>query len=227
MWWWSVGPMLVGCGGGGTVQPPVEPAPTGVPEPAPPPDDVDGPSTVTPTWLEPAVRPVASPIELVRRAVYPMAGGTLTHLAAPGGRWLLLEAGGETIHLEATAPIEVLQDGFYVGGEFCDLTGLPKEPAPWVPVCPNLWRREPTEGRKSRLEWGSDLVRDYVHGGEKITEVVKTQVVGDKYRQPATRIEALAEAARPGAPTPLPVTDRTVALLTPELACRSRAPPSA
>lgn len=224
VWWWG----LLGCGGATPeavteVAPPPVHLPDGVDlvgqlERLEPVDDAEPPSTRVPaTMLDPVERPAGSPVELTRRAVYPYGKGTLTHLAPPHGRWLLLDDGKEVIHLEATAPIEVHVDGLYIGGDPCDLTGLPKEPAPWVPVCPRLWRREPTAGRKTRLEWGSDMVRDHIVGGEKLTQVVKSQFVGDKYRHAATRVEALTEIVHDGAPAPVPVVDPSVALEVPAL----------
>lgn len=201
-------PLLLAC------SPTPPPAQTSTPAPAPvlpspeePPPTPDGeariespPEQVTetapPRMLPVVVPPSASPdspVSQTPRERFELGdAGTLEHLAR-GDHWLWTHQ-GQTHHLEAASPVDVLPDGtVLIGGTPCDPAGLASATqAPYAEVCPGLWRRNPVKGRKSRLEWGTDFLRDHVRGGEAITSFVKQKVVrkkGTSSREGVTRDE--------------------------------------
>jgi hypothetical protein len=65
--------------------------------------------------------------------------------------------------------------------------------APWVSLCDGrLWLSTTVEGRKTRIEWTTDFLRDHVAGGETFTEAVKAAAFTDAYLQVGE--ERVAEA---------------------------------
>jgi len=59
---------------------------------------------------------------------------------------------------------------------------------PFVELCEGrLYLRNPTVGKRTRKEWMTDLLRDRVKYGERITTFIKEKLFRDKYRQIGVR----------------------------------------
>lgn len=75
----------------------------------------------------------------------------------------------------------------------------------YAAVCDNaLAVRNPTVGKKTALEWTTDLLRDHVWGGEKITNLVKESFFEDAELRTAELGEKAADLAPAVAAAPLP-----------------------
>ncbi|MCA9568601.1 MAG: hypothetical protein KC656_12200, partial [Myxococcales bacterium] len=207
---------ILGCSTPPTVAtaPPVEPEPT---ESLATPDRVEvAPPSMAPVHLEPAGLPSSDPVDQTPRDVFDLpGGGRLVHLSR-GDHWLWTVA-GRTYHLEAAAPVRVTPDGIVeVGGEPCPPSGLePATAAPFASVCPGLWRRNPVKGAKSKLEWGTDFLRDHVKGGEALTRFVKEKVVRSRGKT-SEEHASTGSVAPSGSPTPVRTT-RDASLVVEEL----------
>lgn len=167
-------------------QPPV-PAPSALPD-APVPSSLEPsapveappPPQLAPIFVPAQTRPVPDPLGQTPQSRYLLGEGILNHLSR-GQHWLWTPS-SVSYHLEASEPIVVTPDRqVLVGGVPCDLGRVVEATAaPYALVCPGLWRRNPVKGRKSKLEWGADFLRDHVKGGEAVTRFVKQKVVRHK-----------------------------------------------
>lgn len=64
------------------------------------------------------------------------------------------------------------------------LTLSQKTKRPFVELCDGtVYLRNQTEGRRTKKEWATDLLRDRVRYGEQITNFIKEKFYRDKYRQ--------------------------------------------
>jgi hypothetical protein len=145
---------------------------------------------------------------------------TLVNLNPAAGEWYLLQLAGpsgeRSYHLEARdTSLEVsLDPGFSTGltldGEGCSLWGDGELEAaaasglPFAPLCGGrLALRNPTEGRRTALEWGTDFLRDNVWKGDQLTNLVKGTFYRDGDRISAELVTGLAAPPAPeGAPAP-------------------------
>ncbi len=143
---------------------------------------------------------------------------TLTEINPRLGDWLLLELewddgrGGGGFHLENPWPerqlVELTTGGVALGApgrqEPCELWGADPDPLalaragrrPYAPLCGGrLYLRNRVEGRKTTLEWATDLLRDRVWKGEQITVFVRQRLYKDAFLETS---EVVA-AGHPGA----------------------------
>ncbi len=158
-----------------------------------------------------------------RREVSPEEGVTLIDLHPRHHRWLLLQVGDQTYHLENPAPETLLVDlaasnpsglalvhlGDHRTIHCAPWKGVPTEleaaradPRAYVPICEHLLLRNPVRGRRSTLEWSAQFVRDHFAGAEHLTELVK-RTTGGRFRVQADVEEV--RAAAPGAVGPIAV----------------------
>ena len=74
----------------------------------------------------------------------------------------------------------------------------------YLPLCQGrIYRRTQLEGRKTTIEWASDLLRDNVWGGEKLTVFVRDTFFKDRYLQRGDLDEGSDdEAPQVGPPRP-------------------------
>jgi hypothetical protein len=134
----------------------------------------------------------------------PWSKATLTDLHPTIGAWHLLELGGPTAkavwHLEVDGWVPRLAPGYPAGLVLedadgttlrCELftaTAAAKVQADlvarraYVPLCDGkVHVRVQLEGRKTTVEWASDLLRDNVWGGEDLTVFVRDTFFKDKH----------------------------------------------
>jgi hypothetical protein len=151
------------------------------------------------TWSDRTTVPVRSP-----------SGGSISliNLDPEVSRWYVLQLKKtdgtvvESFHLENPYPetqqIELDHDGALILVEDsvrqrCDLLSGGKESLlaagrkvkrPFVELCDGrLYLRNPTIGHKTRKEWMTDLLRDRVRFGDRITNFIKERFYRDKYRK--------------------------------------------
>lgn len=136
--------------------------------------------------------------------------------------WYLLELtwdGGKTVHYHLSngqpETHRLMLDSEFPGGlvlasaagrENCALWSdesssslaiASRQLSPYVPLCKNqVALRRPTEGRRTRLEWAADFLRDNVPSGEEITVMVRDKVFKDSH---LSQGELTAGAAGPEA----------------------------
>ncbi|KAB2963850.1 MAG: hypothetical protein F9K16_05765, partial [Thermoanaerobaculia bacterium] len=146
--------------------------------------------------------------------------------------WYLLQltwngGGTASYHLTNSRPEthDLILDGAFPGGLLlegalgrteCDLwsSDAPSSLAaasrlstPYVTLCDDeVVLRRPTAGRRTRLEWATDFLRDEVWGGEGLTVLVRDSLFQDAHLVKGVRIAGAAEpraaAAAPGLPVP-------------------------
>ncbi len=133
---------------------------------------------------------------------------TLINLNPQVGRWYVLQLEKtdgtvvESFHLENPYPetqsLELDSDGALIlvednhrqrcdllsGGKESMLEAARKVKRPFVELCDaRLYLRNPTVGHKTRREWMTDLLRDRVRFGDKITNFIKERFYRDKFRK--------------------------------------------
>ncbi len=114
-------------------------------------------------------------------------------------RGLVIRKGGGETRCDLWGSPPVLAEARASGKTFAELCGG------------RLTLRNPTEGRRTRLEMATDLLRDSVWGGEKITTFVRQNLYQDRYLE-TSKLFAAADAVTadrsrpPGAP-PRPLID--------------------
>lgn len=131
----------------------------------------------------------------------PVDGGTatLTDLAPAVGAWYLLEAHGQSWHLEDPAgralDVHLAPDALALRDETGDHRCPVWEELPaavasgevYAPLCERrLWLRTSAVGHRTPLEWSTEIVRDRLWGGEQITNLVKGAI--DDPEQPASAL---------------------------------------
>lgn len=119
---------------------------------------------------------------------------------------------GQEVRLEPRFPLGVvLRSGR--AEERCDLWSDPasgiaaarRSGLPYAPLCGGrLYLRNPAGGRKTRLEWATDLLRDYVPGGERITVFVRQAFFRDAFRSTSGVFPAKQEEGRRDLPGGVP-----------------------
>ena len=146
----------------------------------------------------------------------------LTNLNSSANRWYLLElqwpgvATKAIYHLENSDPRSqriLLDSGspdglVIVKGNQRSVCGLWKSDArdvleaarrsgaPYAPLCGGtIYLRNPTKGRRTRIETVTDLLRDKVPGGETIVDIVRDTIFTDSYREMAKVLPGSEEAA--------------------------------
>jgi len=152
-------------------------------------------------WSDRTTVPVRSP-----------SGGSITliNLNPEANSWYILQLKktdgtvADYFHLENPYPetqlLELDHDGTLVlaedsvqqrydllsGGKESLLAAARKVKRPFVELCDGrLYLRNPTVGHKTRKEWMTDLLRDRVRFGEKITNFIKERFYRDRYRKTA------------------------------------------
>lgn len=114
------------------------------------------------------------------------AGGTVMasfHLENPYSetQWLELDHDGALILVEDSVQQRC---DLLSGGKESLLAAARKVKRPFVELCDGrLYLRNPTVGHKTRKEWMTDLLRDRVRFGEKITNFIKERFYRDRYRK--------------------------------------------
>ncbi len=150
----------------------------------------------------------------------------LTNLNINANSWYLLElqwpgvATNAVYHLENVDPRSqrILLDNSHPDGlvivkgserSLCELwksdsrerlDAARRSGAPYVSLCDGrIYLRNPTEGRRTRIETVTDLLRDKVPGGETIVDIVRDTVFTDSYREMAKVLPGSAVTGAGGA----------------------------
>jgi hypothetical protein len=118
----------------------------------------------------------------------------------------------ELDNLSGRILVRNLKENRYVLGQ-ADMDSLltlsQRTKRPFVEICDgSVYLRNQTEGKRTKKEWATDLLRDRVRYGEQITNFIKEKFFRDKYRRTGISQNQKAISADPSEP------DRPVRLKT-------------
>lgn len=130
------------------------------------------------------------------------------HLETAGIRLDLTEERGAAIRLAIPGSPQLCVP--WSGPEGGELARARASGLPFVPICNGrVFVRNAASGRRSKIELVTDLLRDRVRGGEKITTFVKDTVFRDRYRRDSGADRApRAHQEPPGAPPGVAISTR-------------------
>jgi hypothetical protein len=226
-WWWSWGSLAACAQSVSRLPQDPSPHPTEAPnvedvtvaiQTAEPPTAPAHRDVVRPTDVVEA-QPYRTETSLDIEAAGRTGTATLVDLAPQIGVWFVLELAWDdgprsTWHLEDPAGtalgVTLTAEGLALTGDgrtrTCDVWHGALEAArssgrAYGSLCDGaLFLRNPTTGRKSKLEWTTDFLRDHVWGGEAITSFVKQEVASDPARVTSELGDRIVPPAVRGAP---------------------------
>ncbi|HPQ40435.1 MAG TPA: hypothetical protein PLV45_08685, partial [bacterium] len=125
----------------------------------------------------------------------------------------------QTLRLDTAYPQGIIIDDGHTAVQ-CDLWSNPEllrlkmkeqRGTAYIPLAGNkLFLRNAVDGHKSTMEWTTDFLRNYIPGGDKITNIVKQELYQDAYLMtsdvlPGTDLDQAIPHVRPKGAPPRPV----------------------